>query len=215
MLSVAKKMHLKCNVNRHKLALTELNLSSTTDMPLLHVRGVMFLTNLLCVASECNTKRIIIPENGPFMINYPVSMTVSPTRTTNPVMIKDWSKLFQKITSTNIKIEMPFLNKTKAEVILESQEPKLIKYSWSCSTSQGISKMCGICMACFVRILSLYAIDQGENLENKYELNALRIRTSFYALFIIFVNGLPYCRSSVFMVPMCIICVLLQFSTVA
>ena len=91
-------------------------------------------------------------------------------------MIKEWSKIFQKITSTNIKIETPFLNKTKAEVILESQEPKLIDHSWSCSTSQGISNMCGICMACFVRILSLYAIDQGEDLQDRYELNVLQLR---------------------------------------
>ena len=63
------------------------------------------------------------------MINYPVSMIVAPTRTANPTMIKEWSKIFQKITSTKIKIETPFLNKTKADVILESQEPKLIEHT--------------------------------------------------------------------------------------
>ena len=86
MLKIAKEVHFNCIPRNHTLVITELNLSSTANIPLLHVRGAMFLTNLLCIASEYNAKRLVIPENGPFMINYPVSMTVSPTRTANPTI---------------------------------------------------------------------------------------------------------------------------------
>lgn len=169
MLGVARNVYQRCMPSNHKLVVTELNLASTVDIPLLHVRGAIFLTNLLCVAGEYNIKKVVIPENGPLMINYPVSMLVAPTRTADPAMIAQWSEIFNKITNSKIKVETPFIRKTKTEIILESQEPKLIKYTWSCSTSQGISKMCGLCMACFVRILSLYAIDQGEVITKFYE----------------------------------------------
>ncbi len=112
------------------------------------------------------------------MINYPVSTTVSPTRTANPDMIQKWTEVFKKITNSKCKVQAPFLNKTKSEVILMSKTEKLIDYTWSCSTSQGISKMCGICMACFVRILSLYAINLGEDLNSRYLFNPFKIKSS-------------------------------------
>ena len=74
--------------------------------------------------------------------------------------------------------ETPFLKNTKSEVVLMSKNPNLIEHTWSCSTSQGISKMCGICMACFVRILSLYAIDRGENLDSSYEQNPFEVESN-------------------------------------
>ena len=73
--------------------------------------------------------RVIVPENGPFVINYPASKAAAPTGTANPTMIKEWPRIFQKITSAKMKIETPLLNKTKAGVMLESQEPKLIEHT--------------------------------------------------------------------------------------
>ncbi len=173
MQGVARTVYQNCIPHNHAKVETDLGLERTVDIPLLHVRGVTFLTNLLCMAAEYDIKRVIIPENGPFMINYPVSMLVSPTRTTDPYMISEWTRIFEEISGKKFQIEMPFSELTKSEVILASKEPKLIQYTWSCSTSQGISKMCGICMACFVRILSLYAINEGENLNKCYEFNVL------------------------------------------
>ena len=164
MQGVARKVHKKCIPYNHKVVETDLKLAGAANIPLLHMRGVVFLTNLMCVASEYDVKQIVIPENGPFMINYPVSMRVAPTRTTDPSMIVEWAKIFQKISGQKIKIETPFFNYTKSEIILLANKPELVKHTWSCSTSQGIKKMCGLCMACFVRILSLYAIKQGEEL---------------------------------------------------
>ena len=152
---------------------TNLGLKSTVNIPLLHVRGVVFLTNMLSVAINYNIKKVIIPENGPFMINYPVSTLVAPTRTANYEMIEAWTKLVEDITGKKFAVRTPFFNSTKSDVVLKNNTPELIKTTWSCSTSQGISKMCGLCMACLVRILSLYAINQGEPMEDIYEFNIL------------------------------------------
>ncbi len=175
MQKVARDVHKKCLPNNHKMVETNLRLKSATDIPLLHVRGVVFLTTLLCLASEYNIGQVVIPENGPFMINYPVSMRVAPTRTTDPAMITGWAKIFENIFGQKIEIQTPFFNYTKSEVILAANKPESIKHTWSCSTSQGISKMCGLCMACFVRILSLYTINQGENLERTYNDNVMAL----------------------------------------
>ena len=134
-------------------------------------RGLVFLTNALCVASELNINKIIIPENGPFMINFPVSTSVDPTRTADPQMIELWTKIFNKVTNSSAMITLPFKNMTKSEVILSSGNRKLIGDTWSCSYFQGLSHMCGMCNSCLVRILSCYAINEGENLNSTYERN--------------------------------------------
>ena len=72
--NTAKNLHKKCNPPQHELIITDMGLVSTVNIPLLHIRGAVFLTNLMAVAAHYNIKKIIIPENGPFMINYPVSM---------------------------------------------------------------------------------------------------------------------------------------------
>ncbi|MCV0392007.1 MAG: 7-cyano-7-deazaguanine synthase [Nitrosopumilus sp.] len=178
MYHVAREVYQKCIPKNHKISFSNLDLESTADIPLLHIRGVTFLTNLLCIAAEHGITKVIIPENGPLMINYPVASTVSPTRTANPDMIQKWTEIFKKITNAKIKVQTPFINKTKSEVILMSKTKTLIEHTWSCSTSQGISKMCGICMACFVRILSLYAIDLDENINSRYLYNPFKISSS-------------------------------------
>ena len=174
--SVAKKLHRKCNPPQHKLIITNMDLVSTADIPLLHMRGAIFLTNLMAVAAHYNIKKIIIPENGPFMINYPVSMSVIPTKTTNPDMIEKLSNLFKSMTNTKFTIETPYIGNTKAEVILTSKNPKLIQNSWSCTSTQNLDRMCGLCTACFVRQVSLHAINLSENLKKQYKFNPFLIK---------------------------------------
>ena len=105
------------------------------------------------------------------MINFPVSTSVDPTRTADPQMIELWTKIFNKVTNSSAMITFPFKNMTKSEVILSSGNRKLIGDTWSCSYFQGLSHMCGMCNSCLVRILSCYAINEGENLNSTYERN--------------------------------------------
>lgn len=178
MLGIARRVHDKFIDKRNKLVTTSANVEGILEKRILHTRGLMFLTNLLCVAKEFEIDRVVIPENGPFMINPPATSIVDPTRTTDPAMIEKWSSLFNKITNSNLKVETPFYEKTKSEVILVSHNSKLVSTTYSCSTHQGQDKMCGICVACFVRMLSLYAIDEGEDLDVCYQYNPFKLNVS-------------------------------------
>ena len=171
MQGISKKVYTKHMRGNNALVNTHLKLESTENIPTVHVRGIVFLTNVLCMAAEYDIEKVIVPENGPFMINYPVSTLVTPTRTTNLEMISGWKKIVEDITDKKFVIETPFYDLTKSEVILKNNTPKLIETTWSCSTSQGNAKMCGLCMACFVRMLSLFAIDHSESINSTYEFN--------------------------------------------
>ena len=144
----------------------------------LKTRGLIFLTNLLCIASNFKILKAIIPENGPFMVNVAISPSAEPTRTTNPYMIKEWTEIFNRITNSNIIIETPYFDQTKSDVIIRVGSNKIIQDTWSCSSFQGLSKMCGMCNSCLVRILSCYAINEGENLESSYTENPFLITFS-------------------------------------
>ncbi len=144
----------------------------------LKTRGLIFLTNVLCIASQLKIEEIVIPENGPFMINLNVSPVAEPTRTTDPNMLEDWTIIFNKVTNSKVKINMPFKTSTKSEVILFSGSKSLINDTWSCSHYQGLSKMCGLCNSCLVRILSCYAICEGENIESMYEDNPFLVKSN-------------------------------------
>ena len=166
----------------------------------LKTRGLVFLTNALCVASELSIKEIIIPENGPFMINVPVSTLVNPTKTTDPQMIESWTKIFNEITNSSVKISLPFKNMTKSEVIVSSGNSELIGDTWSCSFFQGLKHMCGMCNSCLVRILSCYAINEGENLVRTYERNPFvtnlaDIGETNQIKYLISKNTASFCRS--------------------
>ena len=163
---------------KRQILVTSISTDKVEKPGYLKTRGLIFLTNGLCVASELNIPEVIIPENGPFMINYPVSASTDPTRTTDPYMIKSWTEIFNRITDSDIKISTPFKNMTKSEVILSSRNRKLIQDTWSCSYFQGLTYMCGMCNSCLVRILSCYAIDEGEDIDRVYEKNPFTIDPS-------------------------------------
>lgn len=161
--------------NKKMLFTTSFAENKVKDPSYLKTRGLIFLTNALCVATELKINEVVIPENGPFMINLPISYKADPTSTTEPEMISEWTKIFQKLTNSRIKVSTPFKNMTKSEVILSTGKKELISATWSCSYFQGRSKMCGICNSCLVRILSCYAIDEGENIEKFYSSNPFTV----------------------------------------
>jgi len=174
----AKKLYSKHLKNSH-FPLTYTREENKVSQPLyLKTRGLIFLTNLLCIASYFKTSKAIIPENGPFMVNVAISPSVDPTRTTDPYMIKEWTEIFNRITNSNISIETPYFDQTKSDVIIRGGSNKIIQDTWSCSYFQGLSKMCGMCNSCLVRILSCYAINEGENLESSYTENPFLITFS-------------------------------------
>ncbi len=136
-----------------------------------NTRALVILGNALAIAGELHIPRVVVPENGPFMLNPPVSTTAKPSHTTDPGMIKKWSGIFNSATDSQVIVEAPFYNKTKAEVVLLLNDPSAVSQTYSCFTSQGQSRMCGICLACVVRRLSCIAADIDER--DLYEFNFL------------------------------------------
>jgi len=174
----AKKLYSKHLKNSH-FFLTSTRGENKVSQPLyLKTRGLIFLTNLLCITSNFKILKAIIPENGPFMVNAAISPSAEPTRTTDPYMIKEWTEIFNRITNSNISIETPYFDQTKSDIIIRAGSNNIIQDTWSCSYFQGLSKMCGMCNSCLVRILSCYAINEGENLENSYTENPFLITFS-------------------------------------
>jgi len=171
----SRKLFFK-HLRNSRLKLTCTREENKVTQPLyLKTRGLIFLTNMLCMASHFQIKTAIIPENGPFMINIPISPSSEPTRTTDPEMIREWTEIFNKITNSKIKTDTPFLEKTKSEVIILGGNRNFISDTWSCSYFQGLKKMCGMCNSCLVRILSCYAIQEGERIEQCYMVNPFLI----------------------------------------
>ena len=174
----AKRIFSQFFKNRNLCFITSSATNRVDDPSYLKTRGVVFLTNLMCVAAALSVKRVVVPENGPFMINLPVSYNADPTSTANPEMLDLWRGIFYKITGYAVTLETPFLNKTKSEVILSTGTRQLIPETWSCSYFQGLSKMCGMCNSCLVRILSCYAIDEGESISGFYQTNPFTVNLS-------------------------------------
>lgn len=172
-----KKLFSKHLMNS-KLKFAHTRGSNKVTQPMyLKSRGLIFLTNLLGIAKQFKILNAIIPENGPFMLNFPISPAAEPTRTTNPYMIREWTDIFNDILNSQISVKTPYEKLTKSEVIIRGNR-KIIYDTWSCSYFQGLSKMCGMCNSCLVRILSCYAINEGEDLEKQYMINPFVISPS-------------------------------------
>lgn len=173
----AKKLFSK-HLSNSRLRFVHTRGNNKVTQPMyLKTRGLIFLTNLLAVAKQFRIPYAVIPENGPFMLNFPISPTAEPTRTTNPDMIREWTNIFNEILNSQISIKTPYEKLTKTEVIVRGNKD-MIKDTWSCSYFQGLSKMCGMCNSCLVRILSCYAINEGEELEMRYMINPFIISPS-------------------------------------
>lgn len=113
--------------------------------------------------------KLSVPENGLIALNVPLDLLrlgSNSTRTTHPFYIARWNNLLTEL-GIDGKIENPYWNKTKGEMIAECKEKellrKLVPTSLSCSavtkgrwTGHGIEH-CGYCLPCLIRRASLDA----------------------------------------------------------
>jgi 7-cyano-7-deazaguanine synthase in queuosine biosynthesis len=142
--------------------------SENQQWGMINTRGVVFLTNAIAVANELSARRVVVPENGPMMLNIPVSSQVQSSKTANPRMIATWTAIVNHALGANISVETPYADMTKAEIIRGLRDPDAMAHTYSCFSSQGQSRMCGLCLACFVRIASCYAASLPEDVEATY-----------------------------------------------
>jgi hypothetical protein len=113
-----------------------------------------------------------VPENGLIALNVPLDplrLGAFSTRTTHPFYIARWNELLQMV-GIDGRIDNPYWNKTKGEMVQECANPALLAAlgpeSFSCaSPTKGrwkghVAEHCGFCLPCLIRRASLRGADQ-------------------------------------------------------
>ncbi len=117
---------------------------SSKDIPLTYVpaRNTIFISFALSFAEAIGAKTIFIGANARDFSGYPDC---------RPLYFKKFNELLKKATkSKGIKIETPFLYKTKKEIVNIARNLKvLLEDTWSCY--KGAKTPCGVCDACRLR----------------------------------------------------------------
>lgn len=151
-------------------------------------RSILFHGLALFHAMNLDINKVIAPENGVISINLPLtpSRTCSnSTKTMHPYFLDKFQSALTTL-GIDIKIENPYLLKTKGEMLLESKNITLIQElatkTLSCSHGGGHtngwirnSYNCGYCIPCTIRRASIHkfnntldtGVDYGHDIGNK------------------------------------------------
>lgn len=146
-------------------------------------RSFLFLTlAALCARRVGHQNIVVIAENGQMAVHLPATEgRIGPfsTRTAHPEILQLMEQFLSSVLGISIKIENPYLNRTKAEVILPviQRLPAAVPLAVSCWKNARLSAgatHCGFCIPCIIRRIAIethitdttaYARDLfGENL---------------------------------------------------
>jgi hypothetical protein len=129
-----------------------------------------------------------VPENGLISLNVPLDslrLGALSTRTTHPFYIARWNELLKTLGIPG-RIENPYWNKTKGEMVSECSNPtlleKLIPVSMSCaSPTKGRwqrlgMEHCGYCLPCLIRRAALSSVTDNTSY-TVADLNASTLNT--------------------------------------
>lgn len=159
------------SLNRSPLFCFDAMTRSKTGGPS-NTRGLLFLSFAYSVAASLGINSVMFCENGSQMLDVMLGSLVYPnkpaTKNTNPVYTEKIEKLLSSFSEKHIRIERPFQRFTKAEILSPLRDQIKFERTFSCFTTRGKSAMCGICYNCFMRRMSLSAIDVKED-PNTYE----------------------------------------------
>lgn len=137
-------------------------------------RGLLFLSFAYAVAASLDLRSIVFCENGSQMLDVMLGSLVYPnkpaTKNTNLMYINEIENIFSSFDDKEFKIECPFKNMTKAEMLNPLKDRIKFEDTFSCFSTRYRTGMCEICWNCFIRRLSLLAIDVIEE-DNTYEIN--------------------------------------------
>ena len=125
-------------------------------------RSFLFLTIAALAARRRGMGRLVfIAENGQMAIHVPLSagrIGAFSTHTAHPQFVHLASEFFSDALDFPIKVDNPYLYKTKAEVVekLAREHEEIISVSNSCwKSSHNFNKHCGECVPCYVRRIAL------------------------------------------------------------
>lgn len=133
-------------------------------------RSFLYLSIAVVFAVSMRISKIFLFENGVLAMNIPIttSRIYLNTKTAFPGFIQRFNELIERIFVCFLKVENPFLTRTKSEVISTLDVNgywDLIRNSISCSeirqlTMQGVKvsqvNHCGKCYPCILRRVSVY-----------------------------------------------------------
>ncbi|MCF8459605.1 MAG: hypothetical protein K9G46_02690 [Flavobacteriales bacterium] len=132
------------------------------------------------------TNSLIIPENGPISINYPLTpsrISTLSTRTTHPYVFQKIQSLLPDL-GIDVTLSNPYFNSTKGEMIVNCTNRNVLNGIYEQSVSCGKrgrkqnwdiregTSHCGVCMPCIYRRSALHAIGRDTQLYGNDILNA-------------------------------------------
>lgn len=146
-------------------------------------RSFLFAALAVTIARMAGNSRISFCENGVTSFNLPIAGQVvgsRATRSTHPRVVHDLSFFFSTLLSDEIRINSPFLWKTKSEVataLAQSSHRDLCAQSVSCSHVHDITRLkthCGRCYQCIDRRFATLAAKLADvDPEEMYEIDLL------------------------------------------
>lgn len=137
-------------------------------------RSFLYTSLAYAIASAYNQNGFSVYENGVTSINLHRRedlVNARASRTTHPQTMAKIAALLSLIGETEFKIDLPYMFKTKAEIVekLESHAPELISSAVSCSRTfdvEGQATHCGRCFQCIDRRIAAYSVG-AEKLDHR------------------------------------------------
>lgn len=148
-------------------------------------RSFLYATLAAVVARLFGCDGIRFYENGITSLNLPISPQVASTRatrTTHPMVLAGFRRLFSEVFQREFRVENPFFWKTKTDILIDIKNKgysRLCAYTSSCAHTWEQTKMhphCGRCSQCLDRRLVALAADYGDHEDpaEMYKLDVLR-----------------------------------------
>jgi len=139
-------------------------------------RGLLFLSFAYAIAASLQLRSVVFCENGSQMLDVMLGSLTYPnkqaTKNTNLNYIKRIEDIFSGYDDKEFRIECPYKDMTKAEMLAPFKGAMSLEDTFSCFTTRFGTAMCGICYNCFIRRCSLLAIGVKEG-DKAYEINPL------------------------------------------
>ena len=137
-------------------------------------RSFLYASIAYAIASAHHQDNFSVYENGVTSINLyrrEDLVNARASRTTHPQTMAKMEILLSLIGEKEFKIELPYMFKTKAEIVekLKSHAPELISSSVSCSRTfdvEGQATHCGRCFQCIDRRIAAYSVG-AEKLDHR------------------------------------------------
>lgn len=123
------------------------------------LRGVLYTVAAGVVASQTETRRIVISESGPTMVLPRIGPLDDVTLTTHPYLLRLTLDLLKAQYGKPFTLIEPYAHLTKAESLASCRAKDAVPSTHSCSNTRFASRgdmvnHCGVCFGCVIRRLS-------------------------------------------------------------